>query len=155
MNTEMTLLKRGIRKVDSLTPSQRGAMDSMEVFSRVADTCYFDEYGILRFENKEDRVNEEFLRLAFGEETDAHIPNEEGEIDAHIPNEEGEEDAHIPNEEGEEDAHIPNEEGEEDAHIPNEEGEQNDNLSVGSAGEYKSPFMEQFDNSRSFSVSLL
>ena len=133
MDTELTLLKRGIRKVDSLTPSQRGAMDSMEVFSRVADTCYFDEYGILRFENKEDRVNEEFLRLAFGEEIDVHIPNEEGEIDAHIPNEEGE---------------I-------DAHIPNEEGEQNDNLSVGSAGEYKSPFMEQFDNSRSFSVSLL
>lgn len=122
MDTELTLLKRGIRKVDSLTPSQRGAMDSMEVFSRVADTCYFDEYGILRFENKEDRVNEEFLRLAFGEEIDVHIPNEEGE---------------------------------EDAHIPNEEGEQNDNLSVGSAGEYKSPFMEQFDNSRSFSVSLL
>ena len=122
MDTELTLLKRGIRKVDSLTPSQRGAMDSMEVFSRVADTCYFDEYGILRFENKEDRVNEEFLRLAFGEEIDVHIPNEEGEIDAHIPN---------------------------------EEGEQNDNLSVGSAGEYKSPFMEQFDNSRSFSVSLL
>ena len=111
MDTELTLLKRGIRKVDSLTPSQRGAMDSMEVFSRVADTCYFDEYGILRFENKEDRVNEEFLRLAFGEDIDAHIPNEEGE--------------------------------------------QNDNLSVGSAGEYKSPFMEQFDNSRSFSVSLL
>ena len=133
MDTELTLLKRGIRKVDSLTPSQRGAMDSMEVFSRVADTCYFDEYGILRFENKEDRVNEEFLRLAFGEDIDAHIPNEEGEIDAHIPNEEGEK----------------------DAHIPNEEGEQNDNLSVGSAGEYKSPFMEQFDNSRSFSVSLL
>ena len=133
MDTELTLLKRGIRKVDSLTPSQRGAMDSMEVFSRVADTCYFDEYGILRFENKEDRVNEEFLRLAFGEQIDALIPNEEGE----------------------EDAHIPNEEGEEDAHIPNEEGEQNDNLSVGSAGEYKSPFMEQFDNSRSFSVSLL
>ena len=122
MDTELTLLKRGIRKVDSLTPSQRGAMDSKEVFSRVADTCYFDEYGILRFENKEDRVNEEFLRLAFGEEIDVHIPNEEGE---------------------------------EDAHIPNEEGEQNDNLSVGSAGEYKSPFMEQFDNSRSFSVSLL
>ena len=122
MDTELTLLKRGIRKVDSLTPSQRGAMDSTEVFSRVADTCYFDEYGILRFENKEDRVNEEFLRLAFGEEIDVHIPNEEGE---------------------------------EDAHIPNEEGEQNDNLSVGSAGEYKSPFMEQFDNSRSFSVSLL
>ena len=122
MDTELTLLKRGIRKVDSLTPSPRGAMDSMEVFSRVADTCYFDEYGILRFKNKEDRVNEEFLRLAFGEEIDPHIPNEEGE---------------------------------EDAHIPNEEGEQNDNLSVGSAGEYKSPFMEQFDNSRSFSVSLL
>ena len=122
MDTELTLLKRGIRKVDSLTPSQRGAMDSMEVFSRVADTCYFDEYGILRFENKEDRVNEEFLRLAFGEQIDALIPNEEGE---------------------------------EDAHIPNEEWEQNDNLSVGSAGEYKSPFMEQFDNSRSFSVSLL
>ena len=79
MNTEMTLLKRGIRKVDSLTPSQRGAMDSMEVFSRVADTCYFDEYGILRFENKEDRVNEEFLRLAFGK--DVHVSNEE-EVDS-------------------------------------------------------------------------
>ena len=79
MNTEMTLLKRGIRKVDSLTPSQRGAMDSMEVFSRVADTCYFDEYGILRFENKEDRVNEEFLRLAFGK--DVHVSNEEDSDD--------------------------------------------------------------------------
>ena len=144
MDTELTLYKRGIRKLDSLRPPQRDTLDAFEVFSRVADTCYFDEYGILRFKNKEDRVNEEFLRLAFGEE-----------IDAHIPNEEGEEDAHIPNEEGEIDAHIPNEEGEEDAHIPNEEGEQNDNLSVGSAGEYKSPFMEQFDKSRSFSVSLL
>ena len=133
MNTEMTLFKRGIRKLDSLRPPQRDTLDAFEVFGRIADTCYFDEYGILRFENKEDRVNEEFLRLAFGEEIDVHIPNEEGE----------------------EDAHIPNEEGEEDAHIPNEEGEQNDNLSVGSAGEYKSPFMEQFDNSRSFSVSLL
>ena len=79
MNTEMTLLKRGIRKVDSLTPSQRGAMDSMEVFSRVADTCYFDEYGILCFENKEDRVNEEFLRLAFGK--DVHVSNEEDSDD--------------------------------------------------------------------------
>ena len=122
MNTEMTLFKRGIRKLDSLRPPQRDTLDAFEVFGRIADTCYFDEYGILRFENKEDRVNEEFLRLAFGEEIDVHIPNEEGE---------------------------------EDAHIPNEEGEQNDNLSVGSAGEYKSPFMEQFDNSRSFSVSLL
>ena len=122
MDTELTLYKRGIRKLDSLRPPQRDTLDAFEVFSRVADTCYFDEYGILRFKNKEDRVNEEFLRLAFGEEIDAHIPNEEGE---------------------------------EDAHIPNEEGEQNDNLSVGSAGEYKSPFMEQFDKSRSFSVSLL
>ena len=122
MNTEMTLFKRGIRKLDSLRPPQRDTLDAFEVFGRIADTCYFDEYGILCFENKEDRVNEEFLRLAFGEEIDVHIPNEEGE---------------------------------EDAHIPNEEGEQNDNLSVGSAGEYKSPFMEQFDNSRSFSVSLL
>ena len=79
MNTEMTLFKRGIRKLDSLRPPQRDTLDAFEVFGRIADTCYFDEYGILCFENKEDRVNEEFLRLAFGK--DVHVSNEE-EVDS-------------------------------------------------------------------------
>ena len=79
MNTEMTLFKRGIRKLDSLRPPQRDTLDAFEVFGRIADTCYFDEYGILCFENKEDRVNEEFLRLAFGK--DVHVSNEEDSDD--------------------------------------------------------------------------
>ena len=43
MDTELTLFKRGIRKIDSLRPLQRQTFDSMELFSRVADSCYFDE----------------------------------------------------------------------------------------------------------------
>lgn len=79
MDTELTLFKRGIRKVDSLRPLQRQTMDSMEIFSRVADFCYFDEHGILRFEIKEHRVNEAFLQLVLREGEDFPFSDEEGE----------------------------------------------------------------------------
>ena len=84
MDTELTLFKRGIRKVDSLRPLQRQTMDSMEIFSRVADSCYFDEHGILRFEIKEHRVNEAFLQLVLGENEDFPVSNEEGEGDLDV-----------------------------------------------------------------------
>ena len=65
MDTELTLVKRGVRIVDRLKPWLRDSLDAMEFMGRVADLCYFDENGVLRLENKEYYVNEEYRRLVF------------------------------------------------------------------------------------------
>lgn len=91
MDTELTLFKRGIRKIDSLRPLQRQTFDSMELFSRVADSCYFDEDGILRLEIKEHRVNEAFLQFVDGKDEDVSDSEEEEEQGSNDLNGDGEE----------------------------------------------------------------
>ena len=90
MDTELTLFKRGIRIIDSLRPLQRQTFDSMELFSRVADSCYFDEDGILRLEIKEHRVNEAFLQFVDGKDEDVSDSEEEEEQGSNDLNGDGE-----------------------------------------------------------------